>query len=64
MAGGHPLYRWWLGSAGQGGGGGGGAVTIFRRRVLIPRHSVAMHKRRFRMLWWVLPLVDVLIRRA
>lgn len=52
MAGGHPIYRWKLGSPGAGGGGAGPAAAPGgpTRRVKIPRHSVAMHKMRFRMI--------------
>ena len=64
MAGGHPMYRWKLAPAGQGGGGAGAGAVSARRRVLIPRHSVAMHKRRFRVLWWVIPMLDALVRRS
>lgn len=65
MAGGHPLYRWKLGSPGAGSGGAGPAVVGGpTRRVKIPRHQVGMHKMRFRtwMGWGLIGLVRILLR--
>lgn len=59
MAGGHPLYRWKLGSPGAGGGGAGPSAVAGTslRRVRVPRHQVGMHKMRYRTwIGWLLGL--------